>query len=283
MPVTNDNNPIMDLLHELAVFIMDNAPEEQQNELIEIISYLVRCFIAKDRVFDLSEIDRHQAFLLLGYLVMFIRREWIETSVDEIYDLLKGAGLYYLLEGLLSKELLEEMGIDEKVDDIVKAFLDKILSLPDQGYLIILYIIGKLANYDISAVWITVKDRTKGRKASYYLKEKRIHDFSLKNRNLLLNAIWKFDQSPLNDISVWNKYNNEVWFSKLLIGLVIKCLKKYDDNIRFTNMKCKKNIEQAFSNAIDMDCRYGNRVNNINGQLDALCRKLEQRSNQLEI
>lgn len=279
----DEEDPAMKILHNFTTFFMNNASKSDRTMMVAFLSPLIT-MIMNNKLNDVAEYiktHREGAIKIAAFLLKYLKENGM--GVDELVQICESIGI--------SREKLFSMvcEVTNISDDIVKK-VAKITNMSDEearvfiGEVISKYVFGQITDgeeddvthfiiglfaggqaSEIKAWWTAIENEynnihvTSG-SGNY---QSKIRNYSVDNYNRIMNAIASFENNSFPDVSAWNQYSGESWFSKLLIPSVIKCINGYKNKLSSINSECRIRVNSTFDNIEKVDSRYGKRIDAI--------------------
>lgn len=262
----DEEDPAMKNLHNFTTFVMNNASKSERTMLVAFLSPLIKMIMDPNR--DMSQIvdylksNREGAIKIAAYLLKYLKENGM--GVDELVQICESIGIPIdELYKMIGDTIGVSPGIAEK---IVKYAFDQITDGGEDNFTH--FLIGLVAGgnaAEIKAWWTAIESEynnihvTSG-SGNY---QSKIRNYSVDNYNLIMNVIASFENNSFPDVSAWNQYSGESWFSKLLIPSVIKCINGYKNKLSSINSECRIRVNSTFDNIEKVDSRYGKRIDAI--------------------
>lgn len=274
--VTPYEDPSMTLLHELTTFLMNNANEEELAALTDnLLGPLLKGIFRTDEgKWSTEQIVSYllehpeEATTLVAYVLKFIKVNNLEF--DDIIKIAESLGipeeqLWQILAGVIEQKTGVKVSTDtvkKLVKKLVEMLFDQITDGKDDK--IIAFLIGLLGDTGatINSLWKSIEDKYNDIDASNgsgnYVST--IRDYSISVYNSIIYAIDSFEKSSLPDVSSWNGYSGESWFSKISTAIAMKCINGYRKKLSEINSECRNRVNTVFDNIASVDKSYSKKM-----------------------
>lgn len=271
-------------LHEFTTFVINVMPYEDREHMANYLGPILAILMSdsfempdgsildKDGLVEYILSDKDAIAMLLAYLVKYV--ETYDLTVDDLRALLEGFGMEKLADSIddiigylqgppmnfdveeafnwLISQIGKNLG-DGKDDTFILFLLEKFLVDVLQEY--------GVTKEDIRELWSKIEDaytdigQIDPNTANNNLTTKtgKIRDFSIKNYNILMDAVNKFAQSKIDGVYGWNNYKSENWFSKLKVSIAIRLINGYAEHISDLNTECSVRIQKVFDDVESAD------------------------------
>ena len=275
--ITPYEDPSMTLLHELTTFLMNNASEEELAALTDnLLGPLLKGVFGngKDK-WSTEQIVSYlldhpeEATALVAYVLKFIKVNDLE--IDDIIKMVETLGipeedLWQLLANVIeqktgvkiSPDTVKRLGkklVEMLFDQITDEKEDKIISF-------LVGLLGGDVGAAINSIWKSIEDKYNDIDVSNgsdnYVSI--IRDYSISVYNSIIYAIDSFERSSLPDVTSWNGYSGESWFSKLSTAIAMKCINGYRKKLSEINAECRRRVNTAFDNIESVDKSYSKKM-----------------------
>ena len=275
--IASGEDPAMTLLHNLTTFIMNNASEEELAALADnLLGPLLKgLFGTGDDHWSTQQIvahilaNRDEAILLVAYLLKYIKVN--NLGIDDIINIVKALGLseddlWQIVAEIIEKKTgvrVSAYNVKILVEKILEKLFDQITDGKDDRILAFLIgLIGGAAGRTINSVWKLIEDKYSEinvlNGADNYVAT--IRDYSISVYNTIISAIDAFEKNSLPDVTSWNGYSGESWFSKLSVAVAVKCVNGYKNKLSEINAECRKRVNTTFDNIENVDKIYSGRM-----------------------
>lgn len=259
--ITSSEDPAMTILHNFTTFAMNNMSPEELENTVEFVSLLLAgLFTESDfNIGDYVNSNKEGVIKLLAYLLRYLKDN--NMGIDELIQISESIGIP---KDKLYEIIGESMGVPAWVaEKALPIVFDNITDGDEDS--IIHFLIGAFAGDNaemISAWWRQIENEytnihpTAGT-ANY---ESIIRDYSVNVYNAIIRAIDSFESNALPDVTSWNGYSGESWFSRLLISSAIRCINGYKKKLYDINSECKRRVNTVFDSIESLDETYSRRI-----------------------
>ena len=284
-PVT-DENPGIAYLHDFTTFVINTMPYEDRKYMAEYLGVILAILMTgeyetpegiiytKDDLEKIILSDERALAILLAYVIKYV--ETYDLTMEELRGLLEGFGLGKLADSIeiilkalefspynIDGEeafnwLISQIGRnlrDGETDKFLLWLLEKFAGPYAEKYGIDIYFMWSKIEEEYTNIGKVDSDTANNNVSS---KQGCVRDFSVANYQILMDAISKFSNSKIDDVSWWNSYKSESWFSKLNISIAIRLINAYTSDIIEVNEDCKRRIVTVFENMDKADKKNAN-------------------------
>ena len=261
--IASGEDPAMTILHNFTTFMMNNMSPEELKKMVEFLSPMLAGLFAEGDSFDIAEYimsDREAVIKLFAYLLRYLKDN--NMGIDELIQICESIGIPKdKLFEIIGESIGVSPGIAEKI--VYYAF-DQITDGDEDGFTH--FLIGIFAGDNAEAItawWRQIENEYNNIKPTAGSENYTtlIRDYSVRVYNVIMSAIDSFERESLPDVSSWNGYSGESWFSKLLIASAIKCINGYRKKLSEINTECRKRVNTTFDNIAGVDNTYSGKMN----------------------
>lgn len=291
--IASSEDPSMTLLHNLTTFIMNNASEEELAALTDsLLGPLLKGIFGKgDDHWSMQQIVEHilanpdEAILLVAYLLKYIKVN--NLGIDDIIKIVESLGipeeeLWRMLAEIIEKKTGVKVSpntVKKLGKKLVEMLFEQITDGKDDE--VISFLIGLLggeAGSAINSVWKSIEDKYKEIDASNGTDNyvAIIRDYSIAVYNAIISAIDSFEKNSLPDVTSWNGYSGESWFSKFSTAVAIKCINGYRKKLSEINTECRKRVNNTFDNIENVDKTHSRKLDFSISNVKTLAYQIQQ-------
>ncbi|MCR4615405.1 MAG: DUF2974 domain-containing protein [Clostridiales bacterium] len=273
-------------LHEFTTFLMNNMSSEELKEVADFLAPMLKGIFrtenekdSGDDSFDISEYvmsNRASAAKIFAYLLKYLKEN--DMGFDELIQICESVGIK---KDELFKMVGAMMGVStssaEKLLHKIFDFLfDQITDGKDDAF--INFILGLGLGDDAVSWWKKIEDEYKNIKphtgsADYV---SLIRDYSQKTYNVIIETIESFEKKALPDVSSWNDFSAEKWFSKIMIAGAIKCINGYKRKLSEINAECKRRTNETFENIDKVDKKHSKEISSTISDVRTLALQIKE-------
>ena len=308
-----DENRGLHFLHEFTCFVVNAAPDEKKELLIEYLGNILGLALTGDfivtvdgKVYTHDDLmayvfsDQETAAIAIAYLLKFINvynlseletvglleAMGLKEKYDEINTVVKkgshGLSMYLILRVLLQL-LIGELTDGEK-DEQVEAALDVLQSVWLKKWLTENF--G--ADFDPKKLWQDIEKEYKaiGTVNPFTAKKEgtatagRIYDFSSQTYECIRETMEAVDTFSGSAMADWDRYVSEDWYGSLSVSIFRRGIQSYYSRIADVNSKCKEQMDRIFGDVADIDSAMAGRLDSLSeataGQAEAMGRIAER-------
>ncbi len=265
-------------LHEFTTFVINVMPYEERKHMAEYLAIILAVLMegqyvtAEGKIYTTDNLiefilsDQDAIATLLAYVIKYV--ETYDLTMDELRALLEGFGMGDLADSI--EETLKNLPFNIDGEDAFNWLISQLANNLGDGKddKIILWLLQKIAGkyadeygIDINELWSKIEDaytdigHVDPNTANNNLTTKtgKVRDFSIKNYDVLMDAVNKFAQSKIDGVEGWNNYKSENWFSRLNVSIAIRLINGYAEHISDLNTECGERIRKVFSNVESAD------------------------------
>lgn len=278
-------------LHEFTNFIVNVMPYEKREYMAKYLGVILAgamvlfkdkkdsveingTIYTKKTLIEFILADKDALATLFAYIIKYV--ETYDLTMDELRALLEGFGM-----GKVADSLNEIVGylqgppmnfdVEEAFNWLISQIGKNLSDGKDDEFLLWLletFLGNALKDYgvtkdDINEIWSKIEDaytdigQVDPNTANNNLTTKigKIRDFSIRNYEILMDAINKFAQSKIDGVQGWNSYKSERWFSRLNVSIAIRLINAYAEYISDLNVESGERIRKVFSDVESVDNR----------------------------
>ena len=243
-------DPNIAMLHDFTVYLAYNASPEDKERLSAYLGpAAARIFTGRaDEVFDYLMQDPEMAGIVLAYLARYMKDN--NVSSEDISRMLEMLGLGEL-EWYWKKliDLAKDNLTDGDPDHLIQATLRAIRE----------YMKSKGMDYDLNKVWESANRKSgsisNSGQSSNYVPDggKGTLDFSVPTETVLCDVMRSFADSDTQDISTWNSYATEPWYTEIHADVMVNTIRNYFTHLIDVTRECIKREDVVFQNATAYD------------------------------
>ena len=285
--IETEENTSMKYLHEFTCFIMDQLPVDEKSDAAEYIGNCLKLFrgsndadyvifegkkYTPETAMEYLKANKKDASIVIAYLIKYI--QLYNLSEEDALDLLRSFGFGDVVDEATSsdmKAMMLSMGYS-----MGSSLLDLFVSNVSDGErdfiieAILTWISGR-TDFDWVELWNLVEneyakipsDIREDANKDICAKSGKVFDFSSKAYNSLDNCISKIENATFGEISTWEFYSSEEWYSSLSIGMAKYGIEKFYSKLTDTNINCKTQIDEIFNEAWLIDNKYSNKIQQV--------------------
>ena len=269
---TNED-PSMTMLHNFICFFMNNASEEEMQQIVTLLGPLLKGIFGEgwstDQIAQYLSKHEDELITFIAYFIKYIKLN--DLQLEDILRVCESLGID--IYQLISKIIEEKTGV--KISEAkVRTILNKIFKfgldqLTDGNEDVIIKwlinTIGGEGGQYISSLWQKIEDKYNDINATNNTSNytSKIRDYSSKVYNALSEAVTKFSKNTLPDVSSWSGYSGENWFGKIMLSLAINIINKYSEKVIKVNQMCERRIMVVFDDIMAVDTKYGKKFNSL--------------------
>ena len=261
-------NKGVEILHDLANFMVNNMSPEERRQMAEFLGPLVaslRC--PEDYSLDLSiyiQENREAAIKLVAYILKYMTEKGM--GVDELLIIVE------MVLGISKEDFYSMLGeilhispwlAEKVVNAIFDFFLHNITDGSDDRFIHFLIDLFGGDNADtIHEVWHEIEDAytsihvTAGT-GNYVSK---IRDYSRQNYELIMETMRAVNGISLPNANGWTAFSAESWYAKIQIALSINCINGFNKAIGDISAECCVRANNTFDTMKNVDKFYGERI-----------------------
>ena len=308
-----DENRGLHFLHEFTCFIVNVAPDEKKEQLIEYLGNILALGLTEDFVVEVDGkvyghddlmayvfLDQETAATAIAYLLKFI--DVYNLSEPELMDFLEAIGLKDPYDEL-NQTLLGEAR-DLSVYAVIRTLLQLLMDeFKDgeadprvQAVLLVLnvawlknFLLEKFgADINPNKLWRDIEKEYHaiGPVNPFTAKKEgtatagRIYDFSFGAYECLRETMEAVDRLSGSGIADWDRYASEDWYGSLGVALFREGIQAYFGRIADVNRNCKEQTDRIFGDVADIDSAMAGRLDSLSeataGQAEAMGRIAER-------
>lgn len=271
LPIGTES-PSVALLRNFSIFLMENATEEDLQEIVEFLTCAFRQGLGKAIEEKLEGLKD-----LLVYLLKFIIVN--DIDIDDIINLLNDLGLTETIISFLRDKLkiTLPLGIDNYIF-LLRELFEQMIKIITVGAPIgfILEELFELIGWEFTDI-IELYMRIRVEHTTIIVPSSgKNRDYSQKTYDTLMEAIKSFQNMSLPGVGGWKVYSGAEWFGKVSAAVAIMCINTYADKLEEINSICKKRVDRVFSNISNIDDKYRGRMYGKKNDLKDLKIKIEE-------
>lgn len=265
-------NESIELIHNLTIFIMENATEEDKEVIATYTGTIAGMIFAdgasNEEVMNFVLSDPDALAVVVAYLVRYME-EYDLTSVDigKLLSALRVGFLGNVVVSLVMQFLKVNLG-DKDIDMNTHMFLD----LMDETFL-------KDKDIDLNELWMKIDIYSKninitGSTTIQQTGTGKIRDFSRNTYEIQMGVIEKIQNVVFPSVTSWTGYSSEEWYGSLGIPRAIKGINAYFAKVSEKNMESKGQIEKIFEEVAQTDSGHAKNMKEQNANLKTIKQNL---------
>ncbi len=285
-PVVYNNqteNEMMTYLHRFTCFVLATMPVNEREKMGIYIGNILKLGITGqpvngyDNVWDYIMSDEEMLSKVIAYLIKYM--ELYNPSEEELRALMSMLGLTDFVEAIdeyyeenktacniligtsesLLSFLLKQLG-DGKDDKIIEALLDGVEKYLSKKKGIKFPIGLKETWKNVENEYVSIPKPNKNANQNIGIRQEKEYDYSVEVYHALIDTYNQFAQVGSEELSQWNGYSMQNWYSKLFINTFVAGINRYNWKLENIVTEARSKTEKTFDMMADVDRLFAKEI-----------------------
>ncbi len=271
-----EEDPSIRMLHDFTVYLAYNASPEDKERLSRYLGPLLGDIMSNGvrdpkQIADYLMQDPEMAGIALAYLARYMKDNNVTSDdISRLFEMLGIGELEWYWKKLI--DLAKDNLTDGDPDHLIQATLRAIRE----------YMKSKGMDYDLNKVWESANRKSgsisnSGQSGNYVPDGgKGTLDFSVPTETVLCDVMRSFADSDTQDISTWNSYASEPWYTDIHADIMVTAINNYFTHLIDVTRECLRREDNVFQSATMYDLEAASNLSSASDKLSSVLETARQ-------